>query len=113
MQSAGNLWYGDDSMIRSCKQRAASETMLESSGKDECGETSRENTAYAQRRQQKWKRHYFRHKQRTNPTFTRISSIARRLISPPTVRGRMSGALINWTASHNCCLTTRATSMTR
>src|SRR5215470_16651537 len=34
------FWHGDDSMIRSCKQHAASDTMLDSVRKDECGEAS-------------------------------------------------------------------------
>jgi hypothetical protein len=32
-----NLWHSYDSAIRSCKNPAASHTMLDSIGKDECG----------------------------------------------------------------------------
>src|SRR4029077_14614792 len=48
-----NLWHSYDSMIRSCKQLASSQTMLDSIRKGECDETSRPTTLMYEGRQTK------------------------------------------------------------
>src|ERR1700722_15095062 len=92
-------------MMRSCKKQTASQTML----------NSRWNVSKpisVQRRQE----HGINITSDTNrepSQYLRIPSIGRRLILPATLRSLMNGVLINWTASHECCLSTPASSMRR